>query len=374
MEMKRIESLGVELSRLGFGAMRMPTAEEKIDYNASEAMIDKLMEVGVNYYDTAWFYHDGESQKFLRSALVKRYPRDKFYIATKMPGHEIKAPEDCARVFESQIKDLGVECIDFYLLHGISREGYEHFVSMGAVEYLEKQRAAGRIRFLGFSYHGKNEDLGYVLDQHKWDFCQLQINYYDYSKGADFIYNAAAERNVPVIVMEPVRGGGLARLAPEVEKVFHDANPAASTASWALRWVAGLPGVAVILSGMSSMEQVLDNIKTFEKYNPLNAGEQEIVANVIDALSKLPVIACTHCNYCSECPSGIKIPRIFSAYNEHLRFKNRWWIDQYVTGEKAVHATACVECGACESACPQKISIIQELKKVHSKMMEIAGK
>jgi predicted aldo/keto reductase-like oxidoreductase len=372
MEYKTHGKLLGPVSRLGFGAMRLPQAGGEIDYAASEAMVDRLMQAGVNYYDTAYMYHGGKSEGFLRRALVERHPRASFTLATKMPGEGAGSLDKAKEIFAEQLERLGVGYIDYYLLHGIGKDGFVTFAKSGVLDWLEEKKGEGVIRRLGFSYHGANSDFDWVVSQRGWDFAQLMLNYYDWSIGADVLYKACEKRDIPVIVMEPVRGGGLARLPKHASEPFTKANPAASEASWALRWAASLPGVYVILSGMSSMEQAEDNITTFDAPNPLSGEEQDVIRRVLTAMRELPLIHCTECRYCSACPQGIEIWRLFGGYNDFVRFSSSWYLmHEYWKRPEENRASACIECGYCEEKCPQKLSVVEELRKAHAKALEV---
>jgi predicted aldo/keto reductase-like oxidoreductase len=354
------------------GAMRLPMSGGEIDLAEGTAMIDRLMAAGVNYYDTAYMYHGGKSEGFLRKALIERHERDKFTVADKMPGEGSGSLAKAKEIFATQRERLGVDYVDYYMLHGIGKPGYISFRDSGVVAWLEQMKASGTIRRFGFSYHGSFDDYEWVLSQRDWDFSQIMLNYYDWSVGADTLYHTACDRGVPIIVMEPVRGGGLTRLPENARAPMREANSAASEASWALRWCASLPGVYVVLSGMSNTAQVEDNIRTFNAPNPLTDDEETVIQKVLTAMKDLPLIACTECRYCAGCPQGIDIARLFGAYNEYVRFASSWYMmHEYWKKPEGGRADACTECGFCEAKCPQKLGIIQELKKAHKKAAEL---
>lgn len=363
MEKRILTNLSEETSRLGMGLMRLPLQEDgKIDYPAAEAVIDRLMEGGVRYYDTAWFYHEGQSELFAQKALVARYPRDSFTLATKLPLGELDTLEEAERVFDRQRENIGVETIDFYLLHGINLSGWEKAVRLGIDRKLREWKAAGKIRQLGFSFHGDAGDLAPILDAYKPDFVQIQLNYYDWEEGSSkILYEAAVERGVAVIVMEPVRGGGLTRFPQPILNLFTDASPA----SYALRWCASLPGVDVVLSGMSSLRQAEENIRTFEGDTTLSIQDHALIRRVMEEYRRLPLIPCTGCNYCNNCPQGIEIARHFGGANEKIGLGGSWFLDNYkMLVPEGRRVSDCVACGACEKICPQGIGIIEELKKI----------
>ncbi|MCL2003747.1 MAG: aldo/keto reductase [Oscillospiraceae bacterium] len=372
MDKRIMPKIGENVSRLGMGLMRLPSGENGIEYAAAEALVDKLMGAGVTYYDTAFFYHGGESEHFARRALIERYARDSFTIATKMPLGEAEKSGDTQGFFDAQQKKLGSDYIDFYLMHGINGGSIDHMARLGADEVITRMKRDGRVRYNGFSYHGAADDLPKVLDGFDWDFCMIQLSYYDwYALDGKKLYTAVTERGIPLVVMEPVRGGGLARCHPDIMKVFERANPHVTTASWALRWVGSLPGVDVVLSGMSNMDQVNENIRLFSPLNPLTDTERAVIEDAMDAFKKLPLIPCTECNYCDKCPQSIPIPRLFGGKNDVVRFGYSWYLANYkefVNPENQM--SACTACGVCESVCPQRIDIIERLKTLNA---ELAG-
>jgi predicted aldo/keto reductase-like oxidoreductase len=364
-----MSKIGEEVSRLGMGLMRLPTGEAGIDFEAAQAMIDRLIESGVTYFDTAYFYHNRESETFANKALLSRHKRDSFTIATKMPLNIVRDTGVTAQAFfDAQAKKLGADVIDFYLLHGLRGASIAESEQLGAFDVLRKMKKDGRLRYYGFSYHGTTEDFPKVLDSFDWDFCQIQLNYYDWAAGdAKPLYEAALARNVPIVVMEPVRGGGLANCNAEVTRVFKDANPGASVASWALRWCGTLPGVDVVLSGMSDMAQTEENINLFSPLKPLTDEEQSVIDKAMDAFRKLDLIPCTECNYCDKCPQGIAIPRLFKGRNDVVRFGSSFYLQEYKKTEPPEkQVSACVECGACEAICPQSIDIIKRIKGIYA--------
>ncbi|MCL2748029.1 MAG: aldo/keto reductase [Oscillospiraceae bacterium] len=368
MQTREITRLGVSVSRLGFGAMRMPTRDGKIDEALALEMVDYLQKSGVTYYDTALFYHDGESEPFLKRALVDRYPRDSYTIATKLPLSNCQAPEDMAGIFASQLAKLGLSAIDFYLLHGIGAADWEKAKALGAPGWLRRLKEGGSARFVGFSYHDLPDALPAILDDYPWDFCQIQLNYADwYQRGGAEMYNALAARGIPIIVMEPVRGGGLTQLYPDMRDLLDALDPSVSPASWALRFCAGLPHVDVVLSGMSTMGQCVENVGLFSDPPPLTAPQQDALRRIALAFDQMPTIPCTECRYCAGCPSGIDIPKLFTAYNNHMRYQGSWELSYVYKNEVPDDrkATACTRCGACEDICPQKIAVMDELGRVH---------
>ncbi|MCL2082371.1 MAG: aldo/keto reductase [Oscillospiraceae bacterium] len=367
MEKRILKGLGVESSRLGMGLMRLPEKNGKIDYETAEKMIDRLMESGVTYYDTAWFYHDHTSEAFAGRALISRYPRNSFTIATKMPVGDVNAPEDADRIFDIQRSNLGVETIDFYLLHGLNWSGWEKCANFGLHDKLRKWKKEGKLRFFGFSFHGDPEDLGRILDAYNPDFVQIQLNYYDWFVGdSKALYHAANSRGVNLIVMGPVRGGALVNLNEKIARVFDLAEPGRSAASYALRWCASLSGVDIILSGMTTPEQVEDNIKTFQGNTRLSDSEREVIDRAMNEYKKLPIIPCTQCKYCKNCHKGIEIYSLFAGYNEKVALGGSWLLENYLKlVPEGKRVTDCEECGKCEKACPQNIEIVKEMKRIY---------
>lgn len=348
----------VELSRLGMGNMRFPTVGgvpgAPIDREKAREIIDHVMACGVNYFDTAYFYHNSESEPFLGEALAG-YPRDSYYLADK---YSLPANPDYREVFEEQLKRLKTDRIDFYLLHGIMDHIVDEYLTNGCVEYLMGEKRAGRIRYLGFSFHGSPETLERVADHHPWDFAQIQLNYYDWMYNtAKRQYEILTDRGIPIMVMEPVHGGQLASLTPEANALLKEVLPGRSVASWAMRWLMRLQNVAIVLSGMSDLKQVEDNVQTFSEYAPLPDAESDLLLKAC-ALYRISVaVPCTSCRYCvNDCPVGLDIPRLLSVYNE-TKFDGAWRTATLrdLPGDK--QPAACIGCGACASHCPQGFEI-----------------
>ncbi len=369
MQYSNFDSIGRKISKLGFGLMRLPKlrdGEETIDREEAFRLVDLAIKSGVNYFDTAYVYHGGDSEAFAKEALG-RYPRDSYCLATKLPGWVIKEKgKHTEELFNEQLEKCGVDYFDFYLLHAVNRDVMAVFEGDKSYEYLKKQKEAGKIKHLGFSYHGDLEFFIELLDKYEWDFVQLQINYYDWeATDAKSYYKALEERNIPCIIMEPVRGGSLHTLNEDAKKVFEELGDA-SAASYALRYDLELPAVLTILSGMSTYEQVEDNIKTFTEAKPLTAEEKEAIEKANVLFRQNFAIPCTDCKYCVEtCPAGVNIPACFTAYNEYNKtrdtedFKKEYAL---IPDEKRAHN--CIECGACTKHCPQQIKIPDQLKKV----------
>ncbi len=355
----------LHLSLLGFGTMRLPTtAEGAVDESATQTMIDYAMAHGVNYYDTAWPYMQNQSETVVGRCL-KKHPRDSFYLATKFPGHMLTGEPDPADIFEQQLKKCQVDYFDFYLLHNVYENSIDVYTNpkWGVIDYFLEQKRLGRIKHLGFSSHADLTCLSDFLDRYgaQMEFCQIQLNYLDWTtQRAKEKYELLAKHHIPVWVMEPVRGGKLAALDEDSERQLHALRPDASIASFGFRWLQGLEQVGMILSGMSNMAQMQDNIATFEKPDPLSPAEEAILFAAADKMKN--AIPCTACRYCCDgCPQQLDIPDLLHKYNQ-LRTGSGGTIKMQldaVARDKWPHA--CLGCGACAAVCPQKIAIPDEL-------------
>ena len=371
MEKRKLENLGIETSLLGFGCMRFPvTAEGKIDEPEAERMLDKAIAAGVNYIDTAYPYHNGDSEPFV-GRVLKKYDRHSFYLATKLPCWNVSKKEDAERIFEEQLTRLQTDYIDFYLMHALSGDSFRKMAELGVVEVLERLKAEGRIKYLGFSFHDSYEAFKEILCYRDWDFCQIQLNYMDAESQAGLKgYRLTEERNVPLVIMEPVKGGSLAAFAEDITGKFRALDPEASVASYALRWVGSLPNVKVVLSGMSTMEQVEDNLKTFTDFRSLSDEETKTIDDIVALIRSRVQNGCTACRYCMPCPAGVDIPgnfRVWNTYHMYQNYnmvKNSW--EKNLGDEK--QAKNCIKCGKCEKACPQKLHIREDLEKVQADM------
>ncbi|MBR0086234.1 MAG: aldo/keto reductase [Lachnospiraceae bacterium] len=372
-----------ELSRLGLGTMRLPEKDGRIDYDRTAEMIDYALKHGINYFDTAYRYHNGESESVV-GEILNRYPRDTWHLVDKFPGHMLSKEADgrlafhgfpgrtdyfdsAADLFEIQIKKCGVDYFDIYFLHNVNDTSVEFYAddSIGVVEYLFEQKKLGRIKHLGFSSHGSPETIDKFLTKYEgvFDEVQIQINYLDWTlQDAETKYEVITRHGIPVVSMESIRGGALARLPEGAAKILKDAEPDRTQASWALRWLIALPNIGVVLSGMSSLEQLKENIELFDEYNPLDEEEIRIVESAVAALQER--IPCTACRYCTEgCPMGLNIPQLIEYYNQLKAGGSLWDIMGGMNQiEKDKWPAACIECGACRSICPQGINVPQVLK------------
>ncbi|MBQ5755235.1 MAG: aldo/keto reductase [Oscillospiraceae bacterium] len=356
---------GKQLPLLGFGTMRLPSAEGKIDKEATAAMVARAMENGVNYFDTAWPYHGGQSEVVI-GELLKAYPRESFYLATKYPGHQITSSYDPAAIFEQQLKKCQVDYFDFYLLHNVHESSIPTYLDprWGIIDYFKEQKRLGRIKHLGFSCHARLPYLEKFLDLcgDDMEFCQIQLNYLDWTlQDAKGKYELLTARDIPVWVMEPVRGGRLARLTPEEEAPLKALRPGESIPAWAFRFLQGLPNVKMILSGMSNMEQMEDNLKTFSSPAPLSSHETQLLLELAQKIGD--AVPCTGCRYCcSGCPMGLDIPMLLATYNELKFFPNLNVALRLQVLPPEQLASACIACGKCAQSCPQNINVPEALK------------
>ena len=373
MELRKMGKLDVMTSLLGFGCMRFPLkADGGIDEELSEQMLLEAYRNGVNYFDTAYTYHNSESESFTGKVL-NQLPRESYFVATKFPSWLLKKTSDVREICEIQLSRLDKDFVDFYLLHTLDARHWEKVVSLGVIEECERLKKEGKIRYLGFSFHDSYDVFERIIKAYDWDFCQIQLNYMDTDEQAGMKgYKLATSLGIPVIVMEPVKGGSLARLPDDILSVLDEVTPGASPASWALRWVGGLPNVKVVLSGMSTMEQVAENCRIFKDFKPLSEKESAAVAKAAELFRKRIRNGCTGCGYCMPCPFGVNIPENFKIWNEYGMFENvghtRWWWNESLSA--SAKADQCAECGQCESVCPQGLSIIADLKTLQAEIEE----
>lgn len=370
---------GDELSILGFGCMKFPTNGSKgnIDEPRAIAMIHEAIEKGVNYFDTAYIYHNGKSEGLLGKALAGGY-RARVKIATKLPPFIVRNLEGAKKIFNTQLQRLQTDTIDYYLLHMLmDKARFDYLAGLGILEWLEELKDKGAIKNIGFSFHGSKEEFEKIIRAYPWDFCQIQYNYIDENNQATKSgLMLAADRGIPVIVMEPLRGGKLANHLPEkVMKAFHAYDKDRSPAEWALRWVWNHPEVMVALSGMSDEAQIAENIRIAGDARPgsLTAEELIIFDKAKSLLTENTKIPCTACGYCMPCPQGVNIPACFSSYNDrYLISKRAGFIEYYrslgALTAKPATASVCIGCGKCEIHCPQKIPIVAQLKQVDREM------
>lgn len=376
MDKAQWKTLNIETSRLGFGAMRFPINEHgDIDEALAETLVDAAYNAGVTYFDTAYIYHDGKSEEFLARCLSK-YPREHYTLATKLPMMTVKTLEDAKKIFEEQLRRLNATTIDFYMLHGLDDESFHLAVGLGLIAFCEQLKAEGKIKYFGFSFHDAYPVFEKILNYRAWDFCQLQLNYMDVEEQAGLKgYYLAEKLGVPVIVMEPVKGGSLSALPEDVVAEFTRLHPLATQASWAMHWLGGFSNAKVILSGMSTMAQLEDNVKTFTNFYPLGEEERQAIIKVRDKIRRRVRNGCTGCRYCMPCPAGVDIPENFALWNKYGMFENKqdikfWWTRMIRDEEKAKN---CVKCGQCEHRCPQKLNIQGDLFALQEDFDDIVG-
>ena len=373
----------LHLSTLGMGNMRLPTIEgdrNAIDETKAREIIEYAYHNGVNYFDTAYRYHGGASEPFVGKVL-NQFPRDTWYLASKMPGHQMYIDENgklaftgylagldanIPHIFEDQLQRCGVEYFDFYLLHNVCETSYDLYTNedLGIVRYLLEQKKAGRIRHLGFSAHGRADTIEKFLNKYDcFEFCQIQLNYMDWQlQDAKAKYEVLEKHNIPVIVMEPVRGGELCNLPDDAAAMLDAAAPGSTQASWAFRYLHSLPNVQVVLSGMTTLEQLKENIDLFSVHNPTTDEEKQVLDKVIASMvNRVPCTACRYC--CDVCPQGLDIPKLISLYNEANYKKANTMVFTLGAMKEDELPGACLQCGACAAVCPQNINIPDMLEK-----------
>ena len=371
------EFQGLNLSSLGMGAMRLPVIDgddHKIDEKAAEQMVDYAIENGVNYFDTAWGYHGGQSETVM-GRILKKYPREKFYLATKFPGYDLSNMSKVKEIFEKQLEKCQVEYFDFYLFHNVCEMNIDAYLDRkyGIFDYLYKQKENGRIKHLGFSAHGDLSTMKRFLEAYgdKMEFCQIQLNYLDYLfQDAKSKIELLNDYNIPIWVMEPLRGGRLAYLQENHRERLANFRLKETAPGWAFRFLQSIDSVKVVLSGMSNFDQLKENIDTFSKERPLNHQEWEAILEISKEMLENKILPCTSCHYCTNhCPMGLDIPSLLNLYNEHC-FTNGGFIAPMVLSAlpEDKKPSACIGCRSCESVCPQQIKISEALRDFAKKM------
>jgi uncharacterized protein len=375
---REVKKTGDKLSVLGYGCLRYPKRNGKIDEERTERQIIQAIEKGVNYFDTAYVYHGGKSESILGKTLAKGY-RDKVKIATKIPPYLAHSLKDMENLLNKQLERLCTDYIDYYLIHALNdMEGWERLKKIGVLEFIEKSKKEGKIINFGFSYHGDKENFKKLVDAYSWDFCQIQYNYIDeYVQAGREGLEYAASKGLGVIVMEPLRGGSLVgRMPKEIQSIWDKAHIKRSTAEWAFRWLWNDPRITVVLSGMNEEEHIDENIRIASETNPNSLTEEELklYEKVKQEFNRLMKVGCTGCGYCIPCPAGVDIPLCFNYYNTKHLFGKKHTDFQYmaftggISGGKPSNASLCIGCGKCEKACPQHIEIRQQLKELAKDM------
>ena len=364
-----------QLSLLGFGAMRLPVKEDgTVDKEQVKTMVRHAMDHGVNYFDTAWPYHDGQSETVMGEVLSE-YDRDSYYLATKYPGHQISETYDPAALFEAQLEKCGVDYFDFYLLHNVYEKSMDVYLDpqWGILDYFKEQKRLGRIKHLGFSTHAQMDCLKEFLDAcgEDMEFCQIQLNYLDWTlQDAKAKYDLLTEKGIPVWVMEPVRGGKLAKLDEANEQTLKALRPDEKIPAWAFRFLQGLPNVKMILSGMSDQTQMEDNVSTFADSKPLTKEETEVLLKIAESMKDS--VPCTACRYCCKgCPMGLDIPMLIGIYNEIRIIPTVNAVMRIEGLPKDKQPSACIGCGKCMQICPQNIDIPTVMKDLNERMQKI---
>lgn len=362
---RKVSNSQTTVPLLGFGMMRLPRSGSEINEALAQKMIDRAMQAGVNYFDTAYPYHGGKSEIFAGKAL-KKYPRDSFLLANKLPTWLIRSPKDTERIFNEQLNKCQVEYFDFYLIHALNKDLWSLAKNHKVYDFLLQKKEEGKIKHLGFSFHDSPEVLQDIASSHKWDFAMIQLNYLDWDLyRSREQYEILTKFKIPVWVMEPLRGGALATLNQTATDILNAARPDASNASWGLRFAASLPNVACVLSGMTHPDHLTDNIKTMTPFNPLTKKEKSTLNRALIAYKMSGTVPCTGCRYCLPCPAGVDIPRIFGLYNQYKISGNKWLFGKGISAlPEGSGPESCIDCGLCLTKCPQKINIPSKLKEI----------
>ncbi len=362
-----------KVSGLGFGCMRFPMKNNEIDLEQTQKMFDLAIEQGITYFDTAYNYHGGKSELICGKCL-KKYERESFSIATKLPCWLVDSVEKAESLFNEQLEKLQMDYVDFYLLHSLSGKKFDELVAMGIVEWGKSKKAEGKIKNFGFSFHDEYLEFEKIINHTDWDFCQIQYNYVDVNiQAGKKGYDLATEKGIPVIVMEPLKGGLLSVLPEDVGSVIESTSNGASLSSVALRWVSDHENVAVALSGMSTIEQMQDNLNTYNAYFPLSQEQNNAIETAKNILESRVNNGCSGCEYCLPCPFGVEIPRVFSCWNGMKKYNNEkpflWRMKPLIESIEK-----CKQCEKCQSLCPQKLSICDDLQKAKKSFEEALAK
>jgi len=378
MKYRKIEKLGIEVSAFGVGCMRFPMMKledgtEIVNEEISTPVIRRAIESGVNYFDTAYVYSGGMKNEIALGHALKDGYREKVYIATKLPGHKFDSIEVMNKTLDESLANLGTDYIDFYLLHAINGDSFRKAKENGALQFLDEAKASGKIRYACFSFHGNAKDFIEIIDAYDWDMCQIQMNFMDIENQATLEgMKYAGKKGIPVVIMEGLLGGKLAN-APANVQALYDSYPIKRTpVEWAFRWLASHPEVATVLSGVTSMEQCEDNLRIFSdlEVGCMTEEDEELIAKVREAYKSRTKVGCTACKYCMPCPNEVDIPRIFGTWNNAFfwgeNIKGTWGYKRIINDGH--DASKCIECGACEGACPQSLGIIELLKQADAEM------
>ena len=372
MQYRNFTKDNIEVSALGFGCMRFPILDNdssKIDEEKTIEMLRYAIDNGVNYIDTAYNYHQGNSEYVVGKALKDGY-REKVYLATKLPVWKVESYEDFNDLLDEQLKKLDTDYIDFYLMHALNKERWDKIKNLGVLRFADEAKKSGKVKYIGFSFHDELDVFKEIIDSYDWDFCQIQLNYVDRDyqageEGLKYAYN----KGISVVIMEPIKGGKLTNPSEEIKSIWDSYEEKRTPAEWALRWVLNHREVSVVLSGMNNIEQVKENIKTVSnaKANSLSEEELKLIDKVTDVYNEKIKVGCTGCEYCLPCEQGVSIPDIFQIYNDLYAFgteeNSKKAYSSFI--EKGIDASKCIECGRCEAACPQNIEIIKYLKEAH---------
>jgi len=364
MEYRQYRNTDMKTSLLGLGCMRFPTKDRMIDYEAAEKIIDYAYSHGINYFDSAYNYGvEGDSEK-TSGKILSKYPRDSYYITTKLPPTKTDSPEMIEATVKEQLERWGISYFDFYFLHNLSKDSIEAFIQPHVIETLIDLKNRGLIRGIGFSSHADPETLERFLKHHPWDLAQMQFNYFDWTyQDAKGQYELFEKYNVPIVVMEPVRGGRLSSITPEADAMLKDYNPNASVSSWGIRFAAGFPQMQVVLSGMNTMEQIIENVDTISNFKPLDDKELELVMKAADMLREQALIPCTGCDYCmATCPEQLSIPTFMSISNNYKLSPSFFQLLSIKALPEEKRPSACIACGECVTKCPQDIAIPDRLR------------
>ena len=371
MQYRKFTSSGLNTSLLGFGCMRFPTLDNNlsnIDEKISSKMLEHAIENGVNYIDTAYTYHGGNSESFVGKFLKEKGLREKVYLATKNPVWLVKEYDDFEKLLNEQLERLQTDYIDFYLLHSLHEKTYRKIINLDVFKFLDQAKKNGKIKYAGFSFHDELPLFKEIADAYPWDFCQIQLNYMDknYQAGLKGL-GYAESKGIDVVIMEPLKGGKLAKAPEEIIQIWNESKIRRSTPEWALKYLYSLPGISVVLSGMSTLDQLKENIAITSKADILEQEDLDLIELAEKIYRSRIKVGCTSCNYCMPCPSGVKIPDIFELYNNKSVYgtinESKKSYEDFIDVNKS--ALECIECGLCEKSCPQNLSIISLLKDAH---------